>query len=104
MFSPSANVAPLNISTDKSELLVGSFTGAELDPQLWALPVLGGSPRRVSDLPGWDGIWLPNGNLLIAPNNELSEISPGGLTSSRPFQISLFGFVGLPTNRFCALQ
>jgi len=78
MSTPFANVAPLNISPDKSELLVGSFTGAELDQQLWALPVLGGSPRRVSDLPGWDGIWLPNGNLLIAHNNELSEISPGG--------------------------
>ena len=57
MSTPFANVAPLNISPDKSELLVGSFTGAELDQQLWALPVLGGSPRRVSDLPGWDGIW-----------------------------------------------
>ena len=78
MPTPFPNVAPLNISPDKSELLVGSFTGAELDQQLWALPVLGGSPRRVSDLPGWDGIWLPNGNLLIAHNNELSEISPGG--------------------------
>jgi serine/threonine protein kinase len=78
MSTPFANVAPLNISPDKSELLVGSFTGAELDQQLWALPVLGGSPRRVSDLPGWDGIWQPNGNLLIAHNNELSEISPGG--------------------------
>jgi Tol biopolymer transport system component len=78
MSTPFANVTPLNISPDKSELLVGSFTGAELDQQLWALPVLGGSPRRVSDLPGWDGTWLPNGNLLIAHNNELSEISPGG--------------------------
>src|SRR5215468_10650040 len=76
--TPFANVTPLNISPDKSELLVGSFTGAELDQQLWALPVLGGSPRRVSDLPGWDGTWLPNGNVLIAHNNELSEISPGG--------------------------
>ena len=78
MTTPFANVTPLNISPDKSELLVGSFTGAELDQQLWALPVLGGSPRRVSDLPGWDGIWLPNGNPLIAHNNELSEITPGG--------------------------
>ena len=76
--TPFANVSPLNISPDKSELLVASFTGAELDQQLWALPVLGGSPRRVSDLLGWDGNWLPNGNLLIARNNELLEVSPGG--------------------------
>ena len=76
--TPFANVCPLNISPDKSELLVASFTGAELDQQLWALPVLGGSPRRVSDLLGWDGTWLPNGDFLIARNNELLEVSPGG--------------------------
>ena len=76
--TPFANVCPLNISPDKSELLVGSFTGIELDQQIWALPVLGGSPRRVSELTGWDGISMPNGDLLIARNNELLEVSPGG--------------------------
>ena len=59
MATPFANVTPLNISPDKSELLIGSFTGAEVDQPIWALPVLGGSPRRVSDLLGWDGTWLP---------------------------------------------
>jgi serine/threonine protein kinase len=76
--TPFPNVAPLNISPDKSELLVGSFTGAELEQSLWALPVLGGSPRRVSDLPGWDGTWMPNGDLLLARNNELLETGAGG--------------------------
>ena len=38
------NVALNNISPDKSELLIGSFTGYQLDQPLWALPVLGGSP------------------------------------------------------------
>ena len=76
--TPFVNVCPLNISADKSELLVGSFTGAETDQQIWALPVLGGSPRRVSELLGWDGAWMPNGDFLIARNNELLEIAPGG--------------------------
>jgi Tol biopolymer transport system component len=76
--TPFGNVCPLNISADKSELLVGSFTGSELDQQIWALPVLGGSPRRVSELLGWDGAWMPNGNFLIARNNELLEIAPTG--------------------------
>ncbi len=78
MPTPFANVTPLNISPDKSELLIGSFTGAEGDQSIWALPVLGGSPRRVSDLLGWDGTWLPNGDFLMARNNELLEVSPGG--------------------------
>jgi eukaryotic-like serine/threonine-protein kinase len=76
--TPFPNVTPLDISADKSELLVSSFTGAEVDQQLWALPLLGGSPRRVSELTGWDGTWLPNGNVLIARNKELLEVYPGG--------------------------
>jgi serine/threonine protein kinase/Tol biopolymer transport system component len=80
--TPFVNVCPLTISPDKSELLVGSFTGSELDQQIWALPVLGGSPRRVSELLGWDGTWLPNGDFLMARNNELLQVSPA---SSRKF-------------------
>lgn len=76
--TPFANVCPLNVSPDKSEVLVGSFTGAEVEQQLWALPILGGSPRRVSELPGWDGTWLPNGNFLMARRSELLEVSPTG--------------------------
>ena len=76
--TPFPNVTPLNISPDKSELLVGTFTGTEVDQRLWALPVLGGSPRRVSELTGWDGTWLPNGNSLIARNKELLELFAGG--------------------------
>jgi len=76
--TPFPNVAPLSLSPDKSELLVSTFTGAEIEQQLWALPVLGGSPRRVSDLTGWDGAWLPNGDFLIARNNELLQVSPRG--------------------------
>jgi len=72
------NVAPLTISPDKSELLVASFTGSTLNQEIWALPVLGGSPRRVSDVLGWDGTWLPNGEFLIARNNELVRISAAG--------------------------
>lgn len=72
--TPFENVEPLNISPDKSELLVGSFTGAELDVQVWTMPVLGGSPRRIGT--GWDGTWLPNGDVLLAANNELQQVSP----------------------------
>ena len=76
--TPFPNISLLNISPDKSELLIGSFTGVELEQSLWSLPVLGGSPRRVSELPGWDGTWLPNGNLLIARKDEFVEVSPSG--------------------------
>jgi eukaryotic-like serine/threonine-protein kinase len=72
------NVALNNISADKSELVVGSFTGSEADQPLWAVPVLGGSPRRFGDIPGGDGIWMPNGDLLIAHTNEITLIGKDG--------------------------
>jgi Tol biopolymer transport system component len=73
---PFPNVALDNISADK--LVVGSFTGAQVEQPLWAVPVLGGSPRRLGDLPGDDAIWMANGDLLIARSNELTVLSSGG--------------------------
>jgi eukaryotic-like serine/threonine-protein kinase len=76
--TPFVNVAPLTISPDKSELLVSSFTGSEQDQQIWALAVLGGTPRRISEFLGSDATWLPNGDFLIAHGNELVEVAPSG--------------------------
>jgi eukaryotic-like serine/threonine-protein kinase len=97
--TPFPNVSLLNISPDKSELLIGSFSGAQMEQSLWALPVLGGSPRRVSDLPGWDGTWMPNGDLLIARNNELLETGPGGARKLTSLPDESFWFRWSPDGR-----
>jgi eukaryotic-like serine/threonine-protein kinase len=76
--TPFPNVNLDNISPDKSELVVGSFTGSEVDQPLWALPILGGSPRRLTDLPGQDVTWMPNGDLLISNGNQLVEVDRNG--------------------------
>ena len=102
--TPFANVAPLSLSPDKSEMLVASFTGAEVEQQIWVMPVLGGSPRRVSDLTAWDATWLPNGNFLIARNNELLEISPGGTRHFAALPDYSYWFRCHPTERFCVSQ
>ena len=72
------NVALDNISADKSELLIGSFTGLEEEQVLWGLPVLGGTPRRLSDFPGTDATWMPNGDLLVAHENQFRVIPKEG--------------------------
>src|SRR5215469_1789586 len=72
------NVALDNISIDKSELLVGSFTGVEEEQVLWGLPVLGGTPRRLSDITGVDGTWMPNGSLLVSHELQLWVIPKEG--------------------------
>ena len=72
--TPFPNASLNNISPDKTELVVGSFSGVELEQPLWAVPVVGGSPRRFATVPGADGTWMPNGNLLIAHENHLIEV------------------------------
>jgi serine/threonine protein kinase len=97
--TPFANVTPLNLSRDNSEMLVGSFTGAEVEQQVWSLPVLGGSPRRVSDSTGWDATWTPSGNYLIARNNELLEVSPGNTRRFGPLPDYSYWFRWSPDGR-----
>jgi serine/threonine protein kinase/Tol biopolymer transport system component len=75
---PFPNSALDNISADKSELIVGSFTGDEVNQPLWAVPVLGGTPRRFGDLEGEDGIQVPGGDLLIARDNQVVRLSSSG--------------------------
>jgi Tol biopolymer transport system component len=75
--TPFPNIALDNISPDKSELVFGSFTGSEWDQPVWALPILGGSPRRLADLTAQDASWMPNGDLLISHRNELVIVGRG---------------------------
>jgi eukaryotic-like serine/threonine-protein kinase len=75
---PFPNVALDNISRDKSELVVSSFTGSEVIQPMWVVPVLGGSPRRFIEPPGDDATWMPNGDRLLAQNNQLLAISNTG--------------------------
>ncbi|MGA7137425.1 MAG: protein kinase [Terriglobales bacterium] len=70
------NVCLDNISPDRSELLIGTFTGTELEQPLWALPVLGGSPRRLGNVVAADGTWMPNGDLLVVHGSDLQVVNP----------------------------
>jgi eukaryotic-like serine/threonine-protein kinase len=76
--TPFPNAALDNLSPDRSELVVGSFSGTEEDQPLYTVPTLGGSPRRLTDLAGQDAIWMPNGDLLVSHGNELTEVSRNG--------------------------
>ena len=72
------NVGLANISWDRSELLVGSFTGVELEQALWGVPVLGGTPRRLADTTGVDGAFMPNGDVLVSHDNKLWVVPKEG--------------------------
>lgn len=58
----------LDISRDRSQLLVGSFGSNPYnfsEVTLWSAPVLGGSPRRLGDLTVGDAAWSPDAQQLI---------------------------------------
>jgi serine/threonine protein kinase len=78
--TPFPNTALDNLSPDRSELIVGVFTGLELDQPLFALPTLGGSPRRLTSLSAQDVTWTPTGDILLSRGNELSLVSGDGTT------------------------
>jgi Tol biopolymer transport system component len=50
----------------------------ESDQPLYAVPTLGGSPRRLTEVTGQDAIWMANGDLLVSHGNELTEVSRSG--------------------------
>jgi serine/threonine protein kinase len=77
------NTALDNISPDKSELAIGSFSGLEVDQPIYSIPTLGGTPRRLFDLPSQDVAWMPNGDFLVSRGDTLIQVSPLG--ASRPF-------------------
>jgi serine/threonine protein kinase/Tol biopolymer transport system component len=57
-----ANV--FHISPDLSMLLMNTALGSALDGPLWAVPVLGGTPRRLGALNGHCGAWSPDGTKI----------------------------------------
>ena len=76
----------LDISPDRSELLVGSY-GESLfafdTVTLWTAPVLGGSPRRLGDLIATDAAWSPNGRELVYSKNKELHIAQSDGTEIR---------------------
>lgn len=82
--TPSLGNQILNISPDGSVLLVEDVVGTAFEGPLWALPVLGGSPRRLGVTIGHDGAWSPDGEKLVyAQENDLFLAKSDGTESSK---------------------
>jgi eukaryotic-like serine/threonine-protein kinase len=59
------NAGLFDVSPSGSEMLAGSFPlQMILDATLWAVPLPGGSPRRLGDLVAQDAAWFPNGQQI----------------------------------------
>jgi Tol biopolymer transport system component len=60
--TPFPNPGILDISPNGSDLLFISFTGSEVVYPLWDFPLLGGAPRRITNLLVTDATWSPDGH------------------------------------------
>jgi eukaryotic-like serine/threonine-protein kinase len=80
--APTLSMQILSVSNDGGSLLVSDQPGTAFDGPLWALPVLGGSPRRLGDAMGHAGAWSPDGRRLVfAKDNELFIAKSDGTES-----------------------
>jgi serine/threonine protein kinase/Tol biopolymer transport system component len=80
--APTLSMQILSVSNDGASLLVSDEPGTAFDGPLWALPVLGGSPRRLGDAMGHAGAWSPDGRRLVfAKGGELFIANSDGTDS-----------------------
>jgi len=64
----SADMVPLGLSPDASDLLLIEGQGAPPKGPLSSVPILGGSPRRIGDVIAETAAWSPDGKLLAYTN------------------------------------
>jgi len=62
---PTPTMELLAVSTDGARLLVADEVG---NRQLWTVPVLGGSPRRLGEAIGRAAAWSPDGQMIVYAN------------------------------------
>ena len=63
--SPFSNLQALDLSPDRSRLLVAPIQAGSSDDEFWTLPVGSGSPQRIGDLAGRDASWSADGQHLV---------------------------------------
>jgi Tol biopolymer transport system component len=62
--NPFPNVQALDISPDRSQLLVSPMQSGG-DNEFWTVPVNAGSPKRIGNLTGRDATWSADGQYLV---------------------------------------
>ncbi len=82
---PVPTMALLDISPDGATLLVADELGqTAFRGSLWAVPVLGGSPRRLGEAAGQDAAWSPNGQAIVyADGHDLFLMKSDGSESHK---------------------
>ena len=104
--TPFPNVALANLSPDRSELMVGSFTGTGNGSTPMVPPVAERLSPQTDDVSGQDVIRTADGGLLISHGNGLVAVRPNGAGTFQFFTFAdplrpRIGCAGPRTGRFC---
>jgi serine/threonine protein kinase/Tol biopolymer transport system component len=86
---PNSNMLPLSLSHDGTQFLVVDGHGTPNTGPLWSVPVLGGSPRKLSDTVGFNGSWSQDGRELVYSRGP--EVFVANADGSHPRKIATFG-------------
>ncbi|HEV2388372.1 MAG TPA: winged helix-turn-helix domain-containing protein [Candidatus Acidoferrales bacterium] len=74
----------MDISPDRSELLLASFVARDSEMPLWTMSVAGGLPRRVGDITARDAVWAPDGQgILYVKGSDLYMVDSDGSQAHR---------------------
>ena len=97
---PSPTMWPLDVSPVGADLLVGDLQGVYSGPTaqegpLWAVPVIGGSPRRLADAFGHDAAWSADQKKLVYAKGKDLYLSSGDGSGSYKL-VSLQGSAWAP--------
>lgn len=63
--APFQNTVLLDLSPNRSEFLIASFTHRGTQMPLYAWPVQGGGPTRIGEVTAYDAAWHPNGQQIV---------------------------------------
>jgi serine/threonine protein kinase len=79
----------LSMAPNRSELLVQSLTSNEAWAPLWAVPILGGTPRRIGGVRANDGAFSPDGqHMVYIMGSDIYQANLDGTGSRRLVTVS----------------
>jgi Tol biopolymer transport system component len=83
---PTAEITPVDLSPNGSEMLVVNGQGAPPQGPLWSYPLLGGSPRRLGNSVAETAAWSPNAKMIAFTN--LRDVFVANADGSEPRKLA----------------
>ena len=81
--SPFSNLQALDLSPDRTKLLVAPIQAGSSEDEFWTLPVAAGSAQRIGNLAGRDAAWSADGQHLVFSKGSVLYLASASGTEVR---------------------